>query len=567
MKNLRTIRQLVAWLWKTWHGYRTQAVLNTVVGLLLVAADLAFVWATKLAIDIATHVNQTVSLNQAILLLSAIIVLQILLGVASRWIRAILGVKAKNREQAVLFARLLGSKWQQLKQHHSGHLLNRIEIDVAGIINFLTETLPSFVCTLVQFVGAFLFLFWMDSTLACIIVCIIPVFLICSRLYVRKMRRLTHDVRDTESRIQAILQESLQHTLVIKTLEQTAGALKKLGVAHRRLRGEIITKTKYSTVSSTLMSTGFAVGYMVTFVWGVVSLEAGAITYGALIAFIQLVGQIQTPVRSLTKYIPVFISAFTAGERLMELEEIPQEEGDERHPIAAPVGIRLEQVHFSYTPESRCILRDFTHTFPPGSITAIVGETGSGKTTLIRLLLALAQPTSGTVRLFADPSGNAKGQGETLCSSAQFIPASPSTRCNFAYVPQGNTLLSGTIRENLLMGNPDATELEMTEALHTAAADGFVARLPKGLETLCGEMGDGLSEGQAQRIAIARTLLRKAPILLLDAATSSLDSATERLVLQRIVERRGNRTLIFITHRPEVLKYATHTLYLERTPQ
>lgn len=559
MKNLRSIRQLVSWLWKTWHGYRTQAALNTIVGLLLVFSDLAFVWATKLSIDIATHVNHSVTLRQAILLLSGIIVVQILLGIASRWIRAILGVKAKNSEQAALFARLLGSKWQQLKQHHSGHLLNRIEIDVTGIINFLTETLPSFVCTVVQFVGAFLFLFWMDRTLACIIVCIIPVFIICSRLYVRKMRRLTHDVRDTESRIQAILQESLQHTLVIKTLEQTSGALRKLGEAHRRLRGEIVTKTRYSTVSSTLMSTGFAVGYMVTFVWGVVSLEAGAITYGALIAFIQLVGQIQTPVRSLTKYIPVFINAFTAGERLMELEDIPQEDTAERHPMATPVGIRLEQVSFSYTPESRVILRDFTHTFPPGSITAIVGETGSGKTTLIRLLLALAHPTAGQVSLF---SGTKDGVAE-----ANSVQATPATRCNFAYVPQGNTLLSGTIRENLLMGNPEATELEMTEALHTAAADGFVARLPKGLETMCGEMGDGLSEGQAQRIAIARTLLRKAPILLLDEATSSLDSETERIVLQRIVERQAGRTLIFITHRPEVLKYATHTLHLERTPR
>lgn len=553
MKDLRTLRQLTRWLWQTWKGYRTQAMLNMTIGIVLVALDLAFVWATKLSIDVATHERDDATLRTALALLGGIIVAQVALGVAARWIRAVLGVRAQNHRQQAIFARLLGGDWSCLRRFHSGNLLNRLEIDVTQVITFLTESLPSFLCTALQFLGAFVFLYWMDRTLACIVVLILPFFVISSKLYVRKMRRLSHDVRDTESRIQALLQESIQHSLVIKTLEQTAAALARLSAAQRHLRGQVVRKTKYATVSSTLMNAGFAIGYLFTFGWGVTSLEQGLITYGALIAFIQLVGQIQGPVRSLTRFIPVFINAFTAAERLMELEDMPQERTAPRRLVGREAGIRVENVRFAYSAESRHILRDFSYDFPPRSITAVVGETGSGKTTLIRLLLALARPQAGHIYIYG---------GQT--ASGRSEECTPSTRCNFAYVPQGNTLLSGTIRDNLLLGKPDATEAELLAALDTAAA-GFVRRLPKGLDSPCGEMGDGLSEGQAQRIAIARTLLKDAPILLLDEATSSLDAETEKTVIRHIVERQGHRTLIFVTHRPEILKYATQTLRLTRT--
>lgn len=554
MKNLRTIRQLSRWLWQTGKGYRTQAMLNMLIGMVLVVLDLAFVWATKLSIDVATHERSDATLPAVLALLCGIIVAQVALGVAVRWIRAILGVRAQNHRQRALFARLLGGEWTRLRRYHSGDLLNRLEIDVNQVITFLTESLPSFFCTAFQFLGAFAFLYWMDRTLACIVVLILPFFIVSSKLYVRKMRRLSHDVRDTESRIQALLQENIQHSLVIKTLEQIAAALSRLSAAQRHLRGQVVTKTKYATVSSTLMNAGFAIGYMFTFGWGVTCLEQSLITYGALIAFIQLVGQIQGPVRSLTKFIPVFISAFTAAERLMELEDMPQEQVAPRLPVGREAGIRVENVHFTYSAEGRRILSDFSYDFPPRSITAIVGETGAGKTTLIRLLLALARPQAGHTYIYNRNMGGTGKKEE----------CTPATRCNFAYVPQGNTLLSGTIRDNLLLGKPDATEAELRAALDTAAA-GFVYRLPAGLDTPCGEMGDGLSEGQAQRIAIARSLLKDAPILLLDEATSSLDADTEKTVIRNIVERQGHRTLIFVTHREEVLKYATQVLRLVRT--
>ena len=538
--------------------HRLQVTLNVVIGLLLVAADLAFVWCTKLTIDIATHVRTDVSLSVAVGALVAIVVVQLGLGYATKWVRAILGLNAQNRMRRQLFARLLDADWLLLRSHHSGHLTNRLEQDVSTVTTFLTENVATLLTTLCQFAGAFLLLFYMDRRLACLIVIILPVFLLCSRLYVSRMRAISRQVRDDEGRIQSLMQESLQHVLVVKALEQTEGMANRLSREQQTLHRHVLHRTRYASLSSLVLNVGFATGYMVTFLWGVTSLEQGLITYGALVAFIQLVGQIQGPVRTLSRFIPIFISTFTAAERLVELERIPLETAaggaaTGKADKAAAVQIRFDDVCYYYTladgSHGRPILRHFSHTFAPGSITAVMGETGAGKTTLIRLLLALVRPTSGRVTAVAADGSESELQR--------------ATRGLFTYVPQGNTLISGTLRDNLLMACPEATEAEMLEALHLADAD-FVMDKATGLDTPCGEMGGGFSEGQAQRFAIARALLRRRPILLLDEATSALDAATEQRVLRRIVEARPGVTIIVVTHRPEVLRYCTDTIRLER---
>lgn len=546
--QLSSYRSLLKWLWRMWKGYRTQALMNVAIGLGVVALDLLFVWATKLAIDIATGVDTQFSLRWAIFLLVCFACGQVGLGICSRWVSAVLGVRAQNKIQHDLYARLLGSGWRELRAYHTGNLLNRLETDVYTVITLLTENFPSFFTTIVKFLGAFLFLFWMDKTLALIVVVIVPFFVLCSKLYMRKLRRLTHIIRDNDSKIQSLLQESLQHVVVIKTLGRQRTMLDRLASLQNLLYRETLRKTKYSTVSSTVINAGFIAGYMLTFTWGTVSLQRGLITYGALIAFIQLVGQIQGPARQLARYVPLFISAFTATERLMELENIHHEAAKGDRLLSGRVGLRLEHLTFAYEKGSKKIFDNFSYDFPPQSITAILGETGSGKTTLVRLLLNLIRAQAGSLYLY-------DAQGLRL-------EASPDTRCNFAYVPQGNTLLSGTIKENLLLGRPDATDEELHEALRLAAAD-FISELPNGIESICGEGGTGLSEGQAQRIAIARALLRRAPFLLLDEATSALDTETERRVLQNIVGTFEGRTVIVVTHRPEVLQYCTQVLDLE----
>ena len=262
-------------------------------------------------------------------------------------------------------------------------------------------------------------------------------------------------------------------------------------------------------------------------------LGEGLITFGTMAAFLQLVGKIQQPVLALARLMPAFAGAFTAVDRLQELEEMPTEEADaEMVRFERVPDVEIRNLSFRYTSGDRLVFRHFSCDFPAGSCTAVVGETGRGKTTLIRLLLALAVPDDGYIR---------------LCADSRSCCVGPETRCNFTYVPQGNTLFSGTVRDNLRMGNPQATEEDMRLALHTAVAD-FVFDMPGGLDASLGEMGGGLSEGQAQRIAIARALLRPGHIVLLDEATSALDPETELSFMENLRRDYAGRTFIFVTH-------------------
>ena len=399
----------------------------------------------------------------------------------------------------------------------------------------------------------------------------LPFFIIISRLYIRKMRKITREIRDTDSDIQSIMQESIQHRILLKTLERIGTMTQKLDNTQQRLRRQVRHRTLFSSTSGAIINIGFASGYLLAFLWGVRGMHQGTITYGMMIAFIQLVGQIQGPFRDMTKFVPVIISAFTAGERLMELEETPLEEEGEPIKFVNGAGLQLTDVSFRYDDESRYILRHFSFDFPQGTSTAILGETGAGKTTLIRLILALLKPTEGKVEMYTDVSSEDKVQSDELESNSSeaytqhhALSVSPLTRCNLVYVPQDNTLFSGTIRDNLLLGNPDATEEQMSDALHTARAE-FVFTLPQGLDSRCGENGTGLSQGQAQRISIARALLHDGNILLLDEATSALDTDTESRLLKNLTQwMRPHQTLLFVTHRHAVIEHCTQVLRLEK---
>jgi len=538
----------MVWLWRSSRGLRLQAVLNAVIGILSVCLDFAFIYATKWTIDIATDRAEG-SLRMAAYMLVTIMVTKILLGFARKWVSALLGVRSQNILQQRLFAHLLQSEWNGHEDRHSGDTLNRMEQDVRDLASCITETIPAILEVSFRLVGAFFYLFHMDASLACLIVCIVPFFLLLSKVYVRKMRAITRNIRSTESRVQSILQESIQHRAILKTLERTKTMIEKLMLTQSELRRHVRHRAVFSSMSSTLLSIGFGTGYLVTFLWGVNSLQAGTITYGMMISFIQLVGQIQGPFRDMTRFIPVFISTITASERLMELEEMPLEDDSDPITFTQGAGVRLTDVSFHYKEGGRTILSHFSCDFPKGSTTAILGETGAGKTTLIRLVLALLKPTEGKVEMY---DGN------------QAVKVSPRTRNNLVYVPQGNTLFSGTIRDNLLLGNPEATEEDMREALETACA-GFVMDRPDGLDAICGELGAGLSEGQAQRIAIARALLRKGSILLLDEATSALDMQTEKQLLKNLSQREAGQTIICVTHRPAVMEYCSQVIEMKRS--
>ena len=552
-----TVRQLLRWLWRVLRGNRRQVVLNASLGLMGVACSLLMVWAMQRAIDTAAGIRPG-SIYWRVALMGLIIACEFALNISKVWIKNILGVKAQNRMQQQMLDRLLRAEWRGKDRYHSGDIINRLEQDVQTVVSFITETLPTTLSTVTLFVGAFFYLLQMDVWLACITVAILPMFILVSRIYVAQMRKYTRRVRNSDSQVQSLLTETVQNRMLIKTLEAGDRMVDRLGDTQTVLREHVRQRTKFSIVSNLFVNGGFSLGYLVAFLWGAVRMSAHTITFGQMTAFLQLVFRIQGPARDLTRLAPAFVSVFTAAERLMELEEAPQEQQGEGVLLPSPCGVRLTDVTYAYEDADQPVLNRLSFDFRPGTCTAVLGETGAGKTTLVRLILALVRPQQGAIEVYSGQSGDFGNTGESGTSA---YAISPRHRCNFVYVPQGNTLLSGTIRDNLLMGCPDATDDDLWRVLRLVCGD-FVATLPQGLDTVCSEAGGGLSEGQAQRIAIARALLRNRSIMLFDEATSALDPDTERQLLENILSDRS-KTVIFITHRPAVVDYCDQVLRVE----
>ena len=539
-------RVIMKWLWQAWKGNRLQATLNALIGVMLVVISLAQVWAVQHAIDVAAGAQEG-NIYWAVGIMGFFIICEFAMHISSIWVKNILGIKAQNRMQQQMLDRILRSEWHGKENRHSGDVLNRLEFDVNAVVHFLTETLPNTLSVLLMFLGSFFYLFSMDKMLAVVIVAALPIFISLSRLYVGQMRKLTRQVRDSDSKVQSVLQETIQNRMLIKTLESDDAMVDKLEDTQSELRKNVVKRTRFSVFSNLILNFGFALGYLFAFLWASLRMIDNTLTFGGMTAFLQLVGKIQGPARNLTQLVPAFVSVFTAAERLMELEENPLEEQGEPIEIKAPCGVRLTNVSYAYNKTDGNVIDKLDFDFYPGSCTAILGETGAGKTTLIRLILALLRPSDGKIEIY---------------NSRKSKELSPRLRCNFVYVPQGNTLMSGSIRDNLRLGRLDATDEEMYEALRAACAD-FVQELPDGLDTSCSESGGGLSEGQAQRIAIARALLRNRSVMLFDEATSALDPETEKQLLHNILAHH-DKTIIFITHRPAVVDYCDQTLKINR---
>ena len=545
MKTKHGTKAIAKWLWQAWRGNRRQAILNVCAGIAGVVLSLLFVNTMQRSIDIASGAEEG-SLYLWVSAMAVIMFAEFGVNISRIWIKNILGIKAQNEMQRQMLDRLLRAEWKGRDRHHSGDITNRLENDVSTVVTFLTETLPNMLSTLLMFLGAFTYLCLMDYMLALITVGMLPIFLLLSRIYISKMRKYTRRIRNFDSKVQSILQETVQNRMLIKTLECGDMVINRLDNRQINLRHHVKRRTRFSVLSNVTLHGGFAIGFLIAFLWSTYRLSQHAITFGAMTAFLQLVNRIQTPAKDLTRLAPAFVAVLTAAERLIELEEMPQEEDGENISLPSPCGIKLCNVSFGYDDGDENIIDNLSFDFPPGSCTAVLGETGAGKTTLIRLLLGLLKPKYGTITIYNDEQNH---------------NMSALMRCNMVYVPQGNTLMSGTIRDNLLMADPNATDHDMMDALHTACAD-LVAELPEGLYTTIDEKGGGLSEGQSQRITIARALLRKRSIMLFDEATSALDPETEKMLLTNILKNK-EQTIIFITHRMAVLEYCDKRLNMD----
>lgn len=504
-----------------------------------VACSLAFVWYSKKVVDIATGVD-VAPLGKAVTILVLIMVLQILFRVISKRVEGEITIKAKLSIRKNAFDKALCSQWTGKDRFHSADIVNRLEEDIRIVSEFLCVTFPSVAVTVVQLVCACVMLFSFSSSLALVIVWIMPVAVVGSRLFFKKLRALSLELRGIDGKIQGHMQEHLQSRVLVKTLGAENIVEGKLDAYQAKEMEKTRERLNYSAVSRLFMQFGFTAGYLTAFLWGVYGLKNGTVTYGLMVAFLQLVGQVQRPVADMASYIPSFIKALSAQERLMDIDDMAREFRKEVKILNGNLSLYVRNLTFSYD-GTKDIFHDFSCEFEAGELTAVCGPTGKGKSTLASLILGVLKPDSGHIIISDGPISEEVG---------------PHTRSNFMYVPQGNSLLSGTIRENLLFANPDASEQMLSEVLHLAAAD-FVFDLPLGMDTVCNEVGRGLSEGQCQRIAIARALLKEGGILILDESTSALDPATEMTVLERLHERYyKTKTIICITHRMAVAELA-----------
>ena len=536
------------WIWRNTQGIRWNTAARIVAGTAQVALGLLMVWLCRRFID------ETIRTGSAhdVTVMAIWLVLTVVGGVLLRQVYFYLTTKASIRQTNALRLRMFSSLFRRQlyedKEIHSGDISSRLTKDIEVVSETTTDTLPQMCITAIQLVGAFLLLHYFDRWLAWALLIMTPLAILMAKFIGRRLRQMTLDIRQDESRIQMQVQEGMENNAVLRAMGSQEWMTGRLDTMQQKLKGNIMRRTRFTIMIRIIMGCAFGLGYLTAFIWGGLQLRAGAITFGVMTSFLQLVGQIQHPVMQLLNLVPQVIHSTASIDRLIELENLESEaDASTLHPTLS--GIRFENVSFKYAGGDRQILSDFTHDFRPGTKTALMGETGIGKTTLFRLMLGFISPQSGTISLY--------GKDDTM-------PAGSTTRPDFVFVPQGNTLMSGTIRFNLQVANPEASDQELIGALHTACAD-FVQELPDGLDTLLGERGTGLSEGQAQRIAIARGLLRPGGILLLDEISSSLDAPTEAELYTRLFNAYPQKTMIFITHREAVTALCDETVQMGRS--
>ncbi len=532
----RPFRTCAKALWRMSVPVRWRMLVSVLLGTVRIAVSLAFVWTSKHLVDIATKVSDD-PLGAGIRLFAGVLVLQLCVVLFVNWWDAYSEVKSRNRLRMDTFAKVMSSRWDGRERFLSGDTVNRLEEDVRVVADLLIARLPGVVVTLLQLAAASAYLMTLAPNLLWVLLILMFSAVFGSKMFFRQIRSLMARIRARESELQQHMQESLQHRVLVLTLTNLDRVLEKFGWLQADIESNTRKRLNYNAVARGLMFLGFQAGHAAAFLWGAVGIMHGTVTYGMMTAFLQLVGQVQRPIAEFGRQVPAFIQAIASVERVMDLEELEQEPSSESVILEGAPAVEIAGVSYSYPGSPVKVLDNYSAVFPGGSFSVVAGPTGAGKSTLIRLILGLLTPSDGSILIGGQPAG-------------------ASLRGNFMYIPQGNSLLSGTIRSNLQLASPDATEDDMRVVLETAMA-GFVFDLPQGLDTPCGEVGSGLSEGQCQRIAIARSLLRPGGILILDESTSALDAATEEALLQNLYANyHQKKTIIFVSHRQAVVRFA-----------
>ena len=545
MERLRRIRQKIKegalremlregkWVLAYIRRYRAVVAVHILLGVLSTAMSLGTSVASKYLIDAVTGYKSGL-IESAAAAMAGMLLLGILLRSVSARVGARINIRVQNEMQAEVYRSILETAWEPLEQFRPGDLLSRLSGDVGTVAGGVTGFTPGLISGIVQFLGALAIMLWYDPTMALIALIAVPVSAVFSRLLVGRMREHNKQMKAISSDMMSFYEDSLSNITSIKGFDITGLFYERMCALQGRYRAEYLDYNRFSVRTSaflSLMGTAVSAG---CFGWGVYRLWSGAITYGSLTMFLQLASALSSSFSALISLVSSAISISTSAGRVMAVTELPAEPSGEAPGALREVSVSLTAAGFSYQNGERVLTGVDFHA-GPDELVALTGPSGEGKTTMLRLLLGLIAPR--------------EGKAELRCGERHYA-LSAATRCAFAYVPQGNSMFAGTIRDNLRLTAPEADDEALWAALRAACADEFVSALPKGLDYAVGGRGKGLSEGQAQRLAIARALLRGAPILLLDEATSALDEATEERLLQSLMNSTYVRTCIFVTHRP-----------------
>lgn len=514
--------------------YRAVVGIHILLGILGTALSLLSSVAMKTLIDVVTGF-QTGAIVTAAAWMAGMLLGSAAMQAAASRIAAVINIRVQNGIQAEVYDRMLRTDWASLEQFRSGDLLNRLNTDVTSVSGGVTGLLPSFVTAAVQFLGSLMIILCYDPVMALIALIGAPLSVLCSRTLVRRMRSYNRRMKDISSEVMSFHEDSLRNLTSIKAFGIMDGFRDRMCAMQGKYRETYLDYNRFSVIAGFVMS---IVGLLVSagcFGWGVYRLWTHTISYGAMMMFLQLTTMLRSAFSSLIGLVPTAISITTSAGRLMAVADLPEEPGArETAPVPDACTVELRDVTFAY-PGGEPVLEHVDFRARPGEVVALTGASGEGKTTMIRLMLGLVRPEDGSVCLTG--------------ADGRCLPVTAATRAAFSYVPQGNTVFAGTIADNLRMVRPEATDAELIAALETACAYDFVRQLPDGIYARTGELGHGLSEGQAQRIAVARAVLRGAPVLLLDEATSALDEATEQRMLENLMHSGRVQTCVLITHR------------------
>ena len=552
--SLKEMLKEYIWLIRCSMQYKKEILWYLAMGILGTVMSLAGSILSKYIIDAVTGLDS----SRILVALIFFVLMQLFsIGVhaLSSRISTKINIEVNHQITSQVYQKILKTDWESLSTYHSGDLLTRINGDVATVSSSILGWIPDFCTRLLQFAGTFGIILYFDPTLALLALLSAPVTLLMSRYVMRTLRHYNKKMRELRSDMTVFNTESFQNIHLIKAFDQTSAYTKKHQQLLSQYKDTSLDFNRFSIRKNTLMSLTGTVISLSCFCWSIYRLWSGHITFGTLVLFLQLSGSLSAAFSALTAMIPNAINAGTSAGRIMAITQLPKEDlGDPENAKGwfdsyGKNGFSVVAQDLSYHyDDGISVLSRVDFQADSGQIIALTGPSGEGKTTLLRLLLGIIQPKDGTLH---------------LCSSiGENLPIGAATRSLFSYVPQGNTLFSGTIEENLRLTNPDATDEELQRVLEIACASEFVAQLPLGLQTPVKERGNGLSEGQLQRLCIARALLSDAPILLMDEATSALDLQTEQQILQNIMESKAGRTCILSTHRPSALKISDKIYYI-----